>query len=308
MTALTEDLLMSGDYADAREVTAALHDTSNNEESVARAPCRQALNSLGHSAALHETVAILGELDQDHLAAFSDTCRLLGPPAVDTLGMTLKISERTPARLRAADIIAAFGAPAIQHLGSIAGDERPYVQCNLCDILGRIASPDGVPLLQPMLRRNEPKVTRAVVKALASINDPAAARAIHTVLRSVAGEQRRVVVEALVAEGDARVVPMLMRILEESEPLGKDHSIVLETLGALKVVHTDNAVRPIDGVMRRKSWFAPRKNRALKNTAVEALASIGTDASRRALAQAAKDGDRVLRKLARTKISETRSS
>jgi hypothetical protein len=96
---------------------------------------------------------------------------------------------------------------------------------------------------------------------------------------------------------------MLVRILDESEPLGKDHTVVLDTLGALKVVHTDTAVRPIDAVMRRKRWFALRKNKALKQTSVDALASIGTDASKRALAQAAADGDRTLRKLARTKLA-----
>ena len=135
------------------------------------------------------------------------------------------------------------------------------MQCNLARVLGRIAAPEAVPLLQPLLRRNDPKVTRHAISALANINDPAAARAIHTVLRSATGEQRRVVIEALVAERDARVVPMLVRILEESEPLGKDHTVVLDTLGALKVVHTDTAVRPIDAVMRRKRWFARAKNR-----------------------------------------------
>jgi hypothetical protein len=97
---------------------------------------------------------------------------------------------------------------------------------------------------------------------------------------------------------------MLVRILEESEPLGRDHTVVLDTLSALRMVHTDNAVRPIDSVMRRKRWFALKKNKALKHTAVEALASIGTDASKQALAQAAKNGDRVLRKLARTRLPE----
>ena len=172
------------------------------------------------------------------------------------------------------------------------------------EILGRIASPEAVPLLQPLLRRNDPKVTRHAIAALANIDDPAAARAIHTVLRSATGEQRRAVVEALVAGRDARVVPMLVRILEESEPLGKDHSVVLDTLGALRVVHTDTAVRPIASVMRQKRWFARAKNRALKHTAVSALASIDSNASRTALAQAAKDGDWVLRKLAKTKIAE----
>ena len=48
------------------------------------------------------------------------------------------------------------------------------------------------------------------VAALGVIQDPAAARAIHTVLRAATGEVRRAVIEALVAERDPRVVPMLV--------------------------------------------------------------------------------------------------
>jgi hypothetical protein len=304
MTALAEDLLMSGDYAEARDVARALNEAANDETFVGRAACREASTSFADSAAMHETVAILGELEREHLAIFSEMCHMVGPAVVDTLGTTLRIQERAPGRMRAADIIAAFGAPAVQHLAPFVDDERTFVQCNAAEILGRIASPEAVPLLQPLLRRNDPKVTRHAIAALANIDDPSAARAIHMVLRSVTGEQRRAVVEALVAGRDARVVPMLVRILEESEALGRDHSVVLDTLGALRVVHTDNAVRPIARVMRQKRWFARSKNRALKHTAVDALASIDSDASRKALAQAAEDGDRVLRKLAKTKITE----
>ncbi|MSO55648.1 MAG: HEAT repeat domain-containing protein [Acidobacteria bacterium] len=197
MTALTEDLLMSGDYAEARDVAAALNDAANDEKFVARAACREALGHLAASAALHETVGILGELETAHLEVFTEMCRMIGVPTVDVLGMTLKIQERTPARVRASDIIVAFGAPAVPRLAPLVADERSYVQCHTAEILGRIASPDAVPLLQPLLRRNDPKVTRHAVAALAAINDPAAARAIHTVLRTVTGEQRRAVVEAL---------------------------------------------------------------------------------------------------------------
>ena len=303
MTALAEDLLMSGDYDEARAVAAALSEAAGNPKCVAHAACREALDMLAHSAALHETVAMLGELDAGPLSVFADVCGLLGPASVDTLIMTLKMADRSPALERGSRIIIGFGAPAVQRLAPLVDDERPAVQCNLARVLGKIAAPQAVPLLQPLLRRNDPTVTRRAIAALANINDPAAARAIHTVLRSTTGEQRRVVIDALVSERDARVVPMLVRILDESEPLGKDHTVVLDTLGALKMVHTDTAVRPIDSVMRRKRWFALRKNKALKQTSVDALASIGTDASKRALAQAATDGDRTLRKLARTKLA-----
>jgi HEAT repeat protein len=303
MTGLAEDLLMSGDYEEARSVSSALSAAAGDDKFVARGACREAIASLSHSAAMHETMAILGDLDQEPLNAFGAICSLLGPPVVDTLMMTLKMPDRSPALERGANIIVAFGAPAVQRLTPLVDDQRTAVQCNLARVLGRIAAPEGVPLLQPLLRRSDTSVIRQAISALANIDDPTAARAIHMVLRSTTGEQRRVVIEALVSERDARVVPMLVRILEESEPLGKDHTVVLDTLGALKVVHTDTAVRPIDAVMRRRRWFARGRNRALKQTSVDALASIGTDASRRALTQAAKDGDRTLRRMARTKLA-----
>ena len=95
---------------------------------------------------------------------------------------------------------------------------------------------------------------------------------------------------------------MLVRILDESEPLGKDHTVVLDTLNALKLVHTDTAVRPIARVAGRKRWFAFSKNRVLKDTAVETLASIGTQESKHALEKAASEGDRLLRRLAKARL------
>jgi hypothetical protein len=307
MTALAEDLLMAGDYVEARDVASALDLAANDTTFVSPGACREALSRLATSAAMHEAVAMIGDMETDHLEVFSDICRLVGVPVVEVLAMTLRIQDQSAARARASDIIAGFGAPAVSRLAPFIDDERAYVQSHTAELLGRIAASEAVRLLQPLLRRNDPEVTRVAIAALANINDPAAARAIHTVLRSVTGNQRHAVIDALVAQRDARVVPMLVRILDESEPLGKDHLVVLDTLGALKLVHTDNAVRPIVRVASRKRWFARAKNRALKNTAIDALASIGTEESRRELAKAAAEGDRLLRKLAKAKIAQTRS-
>ena len=61
-------------------------------------------------------------------------------------------------------------------------------------------------------------------------------------LRAATGEHREAVVEALVAERDPRVVPLLGRILDESDPLGDDHPIVLDTLGAVGTLGGDHAI------------------------------------------------------------------
>jgi HEAT repeat protein len=140
-------------------------------------------------------------------------------------------------------------------------------------------------------------VARAAVSALGGIDDPSAARAVHTILRAATGHMRRAVVDALVADRDPRIVPMLVRILGESEPMGKDHELVLETLAALGTVGSEQAIPTLAAMAQRRALFGRRKLRALKQGSVEALAQIGTPKADAATREAAQLGDRMLRKI-----------
>ena len=83
---------------------------------------------------------------------------------------------------------------------------------------------------------------RAAVEALSTIDDPAAARAIHTVLRAATGEHRLAVVTPWSRKKTGAPSRCSARILIESDPLGADHHIVLETLGAIAEVGGDQAI------------------------------------------------------------------
>jgi hypothetical protein len=107
-------------------------------------------------------------------------------------------------------------------------------------------------------------------------------------------------VEALVAERDPRVVPMLIRILTESDPFGADHQTVLDTLKAVGQFADERAVVPVTATMRKKRLFAWRRARAVKEASVQALVAIGTPKARQMLDDAGKTGDRLLRKIIRT--------
>jgi len=210
----------------------------------------------------------------------------------------MMVEEDSDASRLAADAIVAFGGAAIQRLPSLLEDPRWYVQQQGVRLVGRIGRAEGVPLLQPLLRKADPRVAQAAISALTAIPDPAAARAIHTVLRAATGEMRRAVIEALVAQRDPRVVPMLVRIIEESEPLGTDHEVVLETIEALGLVPSDAGVTALARVIARRGFFGRRRLRALKERGGGALARIGSPAAQTVLANAAKTGDRLLRKIA----------
>jgi hypothetical protein len=94
---------------------------------------------------------------------------------------------------------------------------------------------------------------------------------------------------------------MLSRILSESDPFGQDHQTVLDTLDAVRQLADERAVAAVATIMRRKRFFARKKARAFKGAAVDALAAIGTARATSALAEAARTGDRLLRRVIREK-------
>jgi HEAT repeat protein len=297
MEALAEDLLMAGAYGDAKAVSSALSTRAATHGAMGRDACRQALDRLGESAAMRETTALIGDVEEDDWSAISDLVRLVGATSVEALKPLVMVEQETVASRRSADLIAGFGGAAIGRLAGLTSDPRWFVQRAGAQLLGRIGLPEAVPLLQPLLRKADPRVAREAIAALGNIPDPAAARAVHKLLRAATGELRRAVIDALVADRDPRVVPMLARIVEESQPLGKDHDVVLETLAALGTVGTDQAVPVIATVIRRRAFFGRRKLRKIKERGVDALANIGTATATAVLDEAAKTGDRMLRKV-----------
>jgi HEAT repeat protein len=298
MEALTEDLLMSGAYDEALTVARALQQRATTAKSIGEEASRVALDRLGESLAMRETIGLIGDLDDESWQAIRAVVQTIGVSSVEAIRTALLTEQDSVATARAEELILAFAPRVVGRLAALTGDSRWFVQLRGARLLGRIAVADAVPLLQPLLRQSDPRVARQAVASLGAIADPAAARAIQTVLRAATGEMRKAVTEALVAERDPRVVPMLVRILEESQPLGRDHDMVLETIEALGIVGTDGAVPILATLARKTSLFGRRKARALKERSIDALTRVGTVKSTSAIQDAAQQGDRMLRKIA----------
>ena len=302
MSALAEDLLMSGSYDDALTVTRAMRARAATPKAIGREACRHALDQLGESLAMRESAALIGDVDDTGWQALKEVITTVGAASVEALKPIVAVEQDDVATGRAEAVIIGFGPKVLMRLSSLVSDQRWFVQRRGARLLGKIGTAEAVPMLQPLLRQSDPRVAREAVAALGVIPDPAAARAIHTVLRAATGAVRRAITEALVAERDPRVVPMLARIIEESQPLGKDHDVVIETIDALGTVGTDAAVPALLTMAQRRKFFGGNKLRALKDHSVDALARVKTEKSAAALQQAAEQGDGYLRKIARAKL------
>jgi hypothetical protein len=302
MEALAEDLLMSGAYADALTVTSALAKRAGIEDGIGRDACRAALDRLGDSLAMRETAALIGDVDESAWNAIESVIRTIGVASVESLKPVVMIEHDTLASERAEATIVAFGIPSVTRLAPLVADSRWFVQRRGARLLGTIAAAEAVPLLQPLLRQSDPRVAREAVTALAAIQDPSAARAIHTVLRASSGSLRRAVIDALVAGGDTRVVPVLVQIISESQPLGKDHDVVLESVAALAKVGSEDAVPTLTTLALRRAFFRRKKLRAVKEASVAALAQLQGSRADKALKEAAHTGDRMLKKIVAARI------
>jgi HEAT repeat protein len=299
MSTFAQEVLIAGAYEEACRMVAALRAAMRRPAPIAPDALRDALQRVAHSEALREVVTMLGEIGAAQLAHVTALCRHLGPKSARALMGVLHLEHGGAQGDRAADILVSLGPEAIAEIGQGIDDKRWWIQRNLAQVLGRIGTAAAVPPLQVLLKKADARVLPTVLKGLSRIDDPAAARAIHTVLRAVNGHAREVVVATLVGLRDLRVVPMIARIIDESDVLGRDFDLVLQSLDAIASFKDDRAVRPITTAAGKRRWLAPRRTRRMRERAVHALAAIGSRAALNALDAMRLEGDWHLRRVVR---------
>lgn len=295
---LAQDLLMSGDYDDAYLVVQALADAMGTCPPADAPALEIARDSLGQSHAVADSVKLLGALDQARYDSFAKFSEAVGPACLPSFEDALREDDKSLTQRRACEIVIRFGAKAVPIVSRLLKSANWTVQRNGIRLLGRIGTADSVTALQPLLRHTDPTVVYEAVSAVVRIDEPTAARALGLVLRTATGSLRETVVSALVAGRDRRVVPMLLRMLPGTFPLGSDYRLVIEILKALATIGDDTAVPVIAAMGKQWRWLSPIRAWKLKQVAVDALERIGSESAAAVLTSAAARGDWALRRLA----------
>ena len=297
MGAFVEELLLAGVYGEALPVVDELLAAAKRTPAIAPEACQKAVDAVGASDALSEAAATLADQTAEEFAAFDRLIGKIGPGAVKTLVASYQ-REDGLATERLTQLLSKMGAAAIPHLAAAIEDPRWFVQREIARALGRIGGGAAVPPLQTLLRRGDPRVLQSAVTSLAVMDDPAATRALHTVLKTATGDARAAVISALTGMKDPRIVPMLTRIVQECDPFGDDYPLVQETLTALATMRDERAVQPIAALARQKRWLSWGRTRKLRETCLRTLQRIGSQKARAAITELAKTGDFFLKRQA----------
>ncbi|HUQ88038.1 MAG TPA: HEAT repeat domain-containing protein [Vicinamibacterales bacterium] len=298
MAGFVEELLLAGAFNECVPVIEELTAAITRKPAIAPDACRKAIDSVGGSGALKETVSTLGEQTAEEFAVFEKLIRAVGISTLPTLLSTYHHEDGVTTD-RLTTLIIGLGSPVIPGIRSALDDQPWFVQRELARALGKIGTSAAIQPLQGLLRRSDLRVLQVAVASLSGIHDAAAERALHTVLKATTGEARAAVINALVALKDPRIVPMLARVLQDSNPFGPDHPLMLEVLTALAMMRDDRAVPPIAALARKKRWVSWRKTSQTRRACLRALDKIGTAKARESIADFAKTGDFFLRRLAR---------
>jgi HEAT repeat protein len=298
MGGFVEELLLTGAYGECVPVVEELLAAIGRKPALAPEACRTAIDAVGGSAALAEAATGLADQNAEEFAAFEKLIRAIGPAAVPGLVAAYQREDGGVATDRATALLSALGPAAVAAITAALDDPRWFVQRELAKALGRIGTGAAVPPLQGLLRRSDVRVLHTAVAALAGIDDPAAARALQTVLKASTGEAREAVISALVGLKEARVVPMLCRILQDIDPFGDDNPLLHDTLTALATLRDDRAIAPVVALAAKRRWLAWGTTTKLRAQCLRTLVRIGSAKAKAALADLARTGDFFLRRQA----------
>jgi HEAT repeat protein len=297
MGAFVEELLLAGAYSECQPVVDELLGAVDRKPAIAPGACQTAIDGIGASTALGEAAGALADQSADEFAAFETLVRTIGPASIKSI-LSAYQREDGLATERATQLLSKMGTAAIAHLSEGIEDPRWFVQREIARVLGKIGGTAAVLPLQTLLRRGDPRVLQSAVSSLAVIDDPAATRALHTVLRATTGEARAAVIAALTGMKDPRIVPMLTRVVQECDPFSDDYPLLHDTLAALGTLRDERAIQPIAALARQKRWLSWSRTTKLREACLRTLQRIGTAKARAAITGLAQTGDFFLKRQA----------
>jgi hypothetical protein len=246
-------------------------------------------------------VVQLRTTDEKGMAAATQICHTLGPGAVRPLAEALAVEENSHAIRTLRQILLDFGAAGRSSVEQLKSSTNPAVRRTAIDLLRVFGGNDALPELESMLGDTDQQVQRDAVRAIVQIGTNAAYAVLQ---RALVTTSRDAVLHQLIGLRDSKAIPLLCHILTSTQPSGAlaaTHREITEALGALGP-HPDSTAG-LRAALYRGVWWAPVRTARLREAAATALMRIGSPETTAVLEEAARTGNRRIRKIARAKTA-----
>ena len=306
--ALTEDLLLLGDFDAAAQLVEALTESAAAGESKGRR--RYAVTAIDYLVAgpmMRNIITHLPTIDEAQFDRVTLMYLSLGEVVVKPLAVALSVEERALPRQRLTAILLAFGAVGKRTAEHLKGSPNPAVRRTAIYLLREFGGSDALPDLTELLDDNEPQVRREAVRAILKIGTAQSYQVLERALVSGTDHSREAIMQAVIGLRDERTTPLFTYIVQHVSQRGPLVEVYLRAIESLGTRRDPEAIPPLKEALYRGEWWAPRRNAALRSAAAGALALIGTEAAQAVLEEAASTGPRGVRTVSRRHLNASRS-
>lgn len=218
----------------------------------------------------------------------------LGPAIAPALAMALSRESDSVARERLRSVLAGFGVAGEQAVRALLSSDHAETRRNAALLLRDFGGAASVEVLDGLLADTDPRVRREALRALAVDDDPRAHARVIAALVAAGPEGQRALVDELGLVRDARIAPLLATLAGQwrRRALAGAALRAMTLLGAIGAASAHTGVRVLAAILQASLWWSPRRARAARAHAADALAAIGTADARAALEELASRGGR----------------
>jgi HEAT repeat protein len=256
-------------------------------------------DALANGPLVRHVIIHLRKVDDADVEAFNRLCHTIGPRVIRPLAESLATEDNNRAMRRLRELLLAFGAAGRQFVEQLKNSPNPAVRRTAIDLLRVFGGREALPELASMLDDADPQVQREAIRAIVQIGTEEAYAVLEHALVS-RKQSRENILQQLIGLRDDKAVPLLCYVLNQATPRGKMvevHAHIIEALGGL-APHAEST-RTLRTILHRGEWWAPFRTKLLRLAAASALRRIASAETMAVLEDAAHNGSRSVRAIAR---------
>jgi hypothetical protein len=297
---LAGDLEWASLFVEALAGTRANGTAPHTPQSIAHF-AKEACDRLTTELMLGHAVGQLGSGGDAAATHVKRICTALGPTTVTPLATALAADPDARARRTVQDILLGFGAhgrSAVKQLLNAPGWE---VRQTAAFLLREFNDGEGLDDLKQLLNDSEPQVQREAIRATILVDDKRAYDVLVSVLTEANARDRATLAQQLTAQRDPRAVPLCRYLLAHLSQHSRRAVLVpvIQTLGA---VGGEDAMEPLREALYEGVWWAPVRNRTVRQAAAQALRRTRLPAATQVLRDAASQGSWGVRAAGRAEV------
>jgi HEAT repeat protein/PBS lyase HEAT-like repeat-containing protein len=293
--------LAAGDIEQARQLTeVVVRETAAGGRPALHSAAESMADMLASARVADLVVQQLRQVDDSDVSALTRLCHNIGPRLIKPLVDVLLVEQNSRAVRRLRDLLFGFGAPGYAAVEQLKLSSNAAVRRMAIELLRTYGGEGALSDLTTMLGDPDAQVQREAVRALMHLGSRDAIAALE---RGLTGGSSATILQELMTLRDERVVTLLCTVLGRSKPRGKVvelHAHIIDALGGLGDHHTSR--QALREVLYRSEWWAPYRTATLRRAAAQALRRIGSPGTIAILEEAAKQGSRGVRNIARVQV------